>query len=293
MKRGDAGRVQAGLGQTMASPGEPRRALAREEVADQQRPPQSVHIERQFDAERLNNVLNHESVYQFVHGAPVGKMDLTAVAQDHANVVLMGEHGGMIFNPIQAGIWEAHTHVVPEGRGKWAVGMATECLKWMFCRTNALEIITRLPKGNIRAKALARRFGFRPMFVNPRGWIMDHQLVPAEIVSLTIQEWMTSAPSLVEAGEVFHRRLAEEFARHGKMEKPHPDDATHDRFAGLAFEMAAGGQPFKAQVFYHRFAAVADYLPFVVINESPLTIDIQSAILIIKPDGDFWCPVVR
>lgn len=252
-----------------------------------------VSIERQFDAKQINAVVNHESVYPFVHGVTVGPMDLTAAVQDQANVLLMGEHGGMIFNPIQAGIWEAHTQVVPEGRGKWAVGMATECLKWMFCRTDALEIITRLPKGNVRARALAMRFGFRPMFVNPRGWILDHQLVPAEIVSLTIQEWMPSAPSLVESGELFHRRLAEEFKRHGKTEPPHPDDAVHDRYAGLAYEMAIGGQPFKAQAFYQRFAAVADYVPFVVINDSPLTIDIQSAILIIKPDGSFWCPVVR
>lgn len=250
-------------------------------------------IERVYDAHWLNKVCNDIDVLPWVKGWLIPPLDLSAAAANRDNICLSGEHGAMIFHQIQPGLMELHSMCLKRGRGKWMLAFAKACEMFVFTKTNCVEMLSRCPAGNVPARALARALGWTEEFVNPRGWVVDKDPVPATIVGLRLQDWARSAPGLEERGHWFHVKLEEEFKRHGKSEAPHPGDAVHDRYVGLAFEMLLGGQAMKAQIFYQRFCALGDYVPFVVINESPLTIDIQSAIIIVKPDGDFWCPVVR
>lgn len=236
-------------------------------------------IERWFSADRLNAVVNDPSIYPWVCGEHVGHLDLRPVIDDRRNVLLMGEHGGVLFVLLQPGIYEAHTQVLPAGRGRWCLDMVNEALAWMFCRTDAVEIMTRCPQGNVAAKALARAIGGCYEFTNPNGWVFNRKPIPADIFALRIQDWMRTAEFLPAIGHDFHERLDEQYRALGVVSGVHPDDAIHDRYVGAAAAMIMGGQPHKAVIFYNRWAALAGYAPIALLREAPIRVDIRDAVL--------------
>ncbi len=243
-------------------------------------------IERQTDASRLNAIVNHPDIYPWVRGPETGPLDLSpAIASDDV-VALLGEFGGVVFHRLQQGHWEGHTSVLQAGRGEWAIACVRECIKWMFCKTDAMEISTRCPYPP--TKAMAKGLGFTYEFTNPNGWVMDGKPIPADIYSLRIQDWLRTAPGLEELGAKFHDKLEREFKRLDMQDLAHPDDATHDRYAGAAYAMFTGGQPHKGSVLYNRFASMGGYLPIHVVSTEPfVSVNIQSALLVVK-DDDFF-----
>ncbi len=242
-----------------------------------------IKLQRQVSANHLNEICNHPSIYPWVHGQVQGPLDFSKVINEESpHVNLMGKHGGMLFVQHQLGFYEEHAHVLPAGRGKWAYGMVVEALHYMFTQTDAVEIWGRVPHGNLRARALmraiARDFKGAKQFRSERGWIIDDKIVPADIYSLTIQEWMRNAPNLVVWGEWFHSKLDEEYRRLGR-EGIQPSNSDANRFIGAAVEMIRGGQPNKGMVFYNRWARMADYTPLTLVNLDPVMINIGDALL--------------
>ena len=251
-------------------------------------------IERHPYALRLNELANHPSIDPWVRGYLLGKIDMASVVANPANVALVGMHGAIIFICLQPGIFEAHSMCLPAGRGQWMLAFARACEHWVFTRTNALELLTRVPKGNLGARALGRALGWSFEFRNEKGWIKDKDPIPADVFGLRLQEWARTAPGLEERGHWFHEKLEAEFRAHGKAEPPHGDDKVHDRYAGLCAEMLLGGQPDKAVALYNRTAALAGYQQIAIAGYDPLLVEIVSAQIIVRPDTqDFWCPLVR
>lgn len=245
-------------------------------------------IKRHHTADCVNLVINDPSVYDWVRGNFDGKIDVSQTVADPQNVLLMGEHGGVIFLKHQPGIYEAHTQVLPAGRGTWAKDMVNEAVHWMFCNTDAMDIMTRVPHGNYAARALTKTIkGGSLEFHIERGWYKDGKVIPADIYSIRLQDWMAHTPGLEERGHWFHERLTEEYKRLGHEEAIHADDPVHDRYVGATVDMIMGGQTEKAVVFYNRWAGMAGYLPFGIASLDPLVIDIQEALLEIRGDT-FW-----
>jgi hypothetical protein len=244
-------------------------------------------IERVFSADSLNKIVNDPSVYPWVCGAHDGPLDLSGVVADQKNVALVGEHGGVVFHQHQPGYYEAHTQMLPAGRGRWALRAVNEALHWMFTRTDAVEIVTRVPRGNLAALALTRAIHGVYEFTVPSGWVIAGETVPADIFALRIQDWMRTATGIVPRGEWFHHRLQSEYASFGVSEKPHADDPCHDRYVGAAVEMMLHGQSRKAVVFYNRWAVMSGYEPVEIITENPLTVDIRDAVLVVR-NNNFW-----
>lgn len=242
-----------------------------------------IAISRQTSATHLNSILNHPEVHPGV-ALNAEPLDLTPHIADPNVVALYGEHGGQVYQRLQVGLWEAHSAFVPEGRGEWALAATQQTLKWIFTRTEAVEVITRVPQGNLGARALARAAGLTQDCTLAHGWVRDGKPISADVFSLTVQSWMRSAPDLPTRGKWFHARLNAEFDRLGISEPPHEDDETHDRYVGAACEMVFGGQPEKACVFYNRMAALARWHPISIVNIDPLAIDIGSAIIMIRGD---------
>ena len=241
-------------------------------------------INRTFDANLVNSVVNDPSIYPWVHGSVVGPIDLGPVLANRDNYCLWGEHGGTVFIQMQPGLYELHTQVLPEGRGKWTISMVRASFEWMFTRTDCVEILTRCPQGNIAAKAAAKRVGMAFEFTRPNTWVQDHKPIPSDIYSLKVQDWMRDAPGLVEKGEKFHHDLVAEYTRMGSHNHSHPQDSNHDRYVGGAMEMVKGGQPMKAMVFYNRWARVSGYTEISILKAEPVIMDITEAILMIKGD---------
>lgn len=244
-------------------------------------------IERQRDAHIINRMVNDASILPAVKGYDSGRLDLSAPAQNPANVFLAGEHGYILFVQVAPNIFEAHTSALPEGRGAWVVGFVNAAMHWLFTRTLAIEIFTRVPNGNKPALGLVRAIHGRYEFERKNGWVVDMDPVPCGIYSRSIVDWMRDAPGLAERGGWFHDRLEEEYAKLGRKEPSHDEDATHDRYVGAAVEMILGGQPDKGIIFYNRWALMAGYQPVSIVAREPLTINIRDALIIVR-DDDFW-----
>ena len=166
--------------------------------------------------------------------------------------------------------------------------MVQEALRWMFTETDALEIVTRVPKNNVGARALAKAIGGQKEFTINQGWVYEGQIVAADVYALRIQDWMANAPGLEAKGEWFHKKLESEYDRMGYEEPIHPDDPLHDRYVGAAVAMILGGQPYKAMIFYNRWAGMTGYAPIKVVSTEPTVIDIHESLLMVR-DEDFWC----
>lgn len=243
-------------------------------------------VTRSYSAGRINEIVNHPEVLPWVRGATRSPLDLTEVVADERNVLLLGEHGGVLFAYQQPAIYEAHTQVLPEGRGWQTVEMVNAALTWMFCRTDAHEILTRCPEGNLGAKALVRAIKGEFQFTAARGWANGAAFIPADVYAMTVQSWAKHATGLVERGRWFHERLEAEYTRLGIAEQQHEDDDCHDRYVGAAAEMILGGQPQKAIAFYNRWAALSGYAPLALLNLNPLVINIRDAWLCVD-NGNF------
>lgn len=249
-------------------------------------------VRRHFTADSLNMVANDPSVYPWVKGSMEGYLDLAPLVRDRNNVVLMGEHGGMVFLQHQPGLYEIHTQVLPAGRGQWTIDMANAALHWMFTHTDALELVSRVPKGNLAARALVKRMNGVFEFKRDRGWVVNGKLVPADVYSWKLQDWMRWAPGVTERGEWFHKRLEKEYKKLGRRLPNHDDDPIHDRYVGVALDMVFGGQAVKGVVFYNRWAKMAGYGDIKIVTESPLVLDIVDALLMFR-DEDFWVMTIR
>lgn len=239
-------------------------------------------LERHFTAERINEIVNHPSIYPSICGFHTEPLDITLIAANSDNVCLVGEHGCVLFIKHQNGVYEFHTSVLSEGRGEWMVKGSQFAFNWMFTKTDAFELLTKCPHGNIPAKAGVKAVGCSFRFTTRPLWPRNGELVPIDIFSIILQEWPKTANYLVELGISFHKSLELEYTRLGKSLTVHEDDETHDRYVGAAIEIIGGGQALKAINFYNRWASMSNYKNIKVISITPLIIDINESRLLVE-----------
>lgn len=246
-------------------------------------PIEPLSVAREVTAERLNDIVNHPDVRPWVGGT--GPLDLTPIVANPANVLLMREGGGLLFIRLDAGLYEVHTQFVPEVRGELALQATKDALLWMFTRTDCIEIVTKVPDGNVAAKALVRSIKGTLQFHRPNAWLGPDGLIGVSYYGLSLGEWVRSEDRLPAVGEWFHEKLAAAKTEAGAAPL-HDDDDTHDRYVGAAVEMIAAGQVTKGIGFYDRWAVFAGYVPIRQIAENPVLIDIGDAVLAVR-DNDF------
>lgn len=242
-------------------------------------------LERQFTAEKINRIVNDPSIFPWICGSHK-ELDLTGVAANPANVCLVDELGCIIFIKHQIGIYEFHTSVLPAARGAGMTQGAKEAFNYMFTHTDAFELLTKCPYGNISAKAGAKIVGCSLRFTTRPIWPSGEKLVPVDVYSIILQEWVKIYSELSKIGESFHNKLQKKYETLGKKEPIHEDDSGHNQYVGATINMLLSGQINKAVIFYNRFAVMASYMPIKLISYEPLIIDIFEEKLVIK-NGDF------
>jgi hypothetical protein len=229
-------------------------------------------LDRLFTADRLNAIINHPSVHPHVCGTIEGPLDMSATVADSANVLLMGEHGGFFYHMAQQGIFEVHSQVLPSGRGRWAMEAAQESLHWMFTRTTAIEVITRVAKGNYAALALAKACGMKPVTVIPNGWITLDGPKDATVLGLTIQDWLEKTNTLDARGAWVAKKWRNAPIGDGKA-------------LGALFEMMSHGQLAKAAIFTKRWVAITGVdLKVEPLTFEPPRLQIGNAIVVVRDD---------
>jgi RimJ/RimL family protein N-acetyltransferase len=238
-----------------------------------------IYIERQTNAKRINEVINDPNVRPWVADLGVGILDITANVENPRNILLMGEHGGCFFFWLGLGIYEVHTQVLPSAPPHWTRELTSACAHYMFTKTNAWEIMTRVPQGHIAARAAALTQGMKHEFTRPKECYFRGELVDVNIHSFRLPDWVPKAPGMVEIGEAVHKRMHDEAKRLGITTPAHPDDENHNRYVGVTYEMITGGQVDKGVQFYNRWAVVSRHETITLLERNPPTIRMDVGVL--------------
>lgn len=252
----------------------------------------SLSVSRAYSADAITHVVNHPQVRPWVGFAELGYLDLTPIVADPNNVLLMGDGGGFICVMQEPGIYEVHTQFLPEHRGENTIRAALDGMRYMFTRTDCIELRTKVPEGNVAAGWLARRVGFVHQFTREQAWQTPEGMAPIKYYALAIDQWAGRTAELEPSGEWFHGKLEAAKEDKGATIPLHAHDSAHDRYVGATVEMIAAGYVEKALTFYRRWAAFAGYGPIYPIAANPLVIDIGDALLAVRGD-DFEVLLVR
>ena len=237
-----------------------------------------------MDARFLNAVANHPDVRPWIGGE--GALDLGPVLADPLNVALTFEAGGWVFARHEAGIHELHTLILPEGRGRRARDAWREAERYLFARTDAREIVTRVPANNRGAALAARLCGFRERFRRTAAFrAAGGAMVDVSYQALTIDDWAGRDAEALKAGEVFHAQIEVAKSVADSALPDHPEDAAHDQAAGAACLMIGCGNARKGVWFYNRWARLAGYPGVRIVTECPLVIDVGEGMLVDVSEG--------
>lgn len=146
-------------------------------------------IKETWDYTRIAEVANHPSVFPWICGKRNVSLCFIDSVKDRNNIFLFGEHGGFLVRNMNGVVFDAHSMILPEGRGMWAIEAARDSLDWMFKNTNAQEIMMSVPKGNIAVRALVKNLGatFRGKIED--GWHLFGRDVPVDVYAITKEDW--------------------------------------------------------------------------------------------------------
>jgi hypothetical protein len=124
-------------------------------------------------------------------------IDLRTFAADPRCYALIGQPswGAFVIWPVIEGVYDVHIGVLTQGRGPWAVDFVASMIEFMFCTTDCVELVARVPQGALGTLALARRFKFVERWKCPSIRFMGED-VPYTVMSLTLFEWMPAEDTL-------------------------------------------------------------------------------------------------
>lgn len=230
-----------------------------------------VSIHQETDPGAVNRILNDPGVRPWIADAAEGPIDVSDKVENPNIVFLMGQFGGVMLMRIMIGIWEVHTFVLPEGRNGWSLEMVRSAQHWLFTKTDAYEVLTRIPRTHPAALGLAIKAGMTPEYHRPDGVKFNGQVVPVDVYKLSIQDWMMKSDQLERRGAEFHEWMNKEADKHGYTD-PHEPDPEHNRIVGATIEMFMGGQPVKALMAYNRWAWIARHATISLLEANPPTI---------------------
>lgn len=241
-----------------------------------------INIDRAYDAARFNQILNDPAVRPWVADAQEGTLDVSPAVANRNNILLMGDHGGCMFFALQVGLFEVHTAFLPSGRGEWSRNFLWGVGLWMFTRTHAVEILTRVPHGHLAARTATLGAGMHPAWTREDCCVFRGRPVPVEIFSAKVQDWVWEAPWLAEMGQSFHDSINQQAAALGITEQPHEDDDNHNRIVGLCFQMFRWGQAAKATVLYNRWALASRHRTIELVQADPPVVKFDVGFLTLE-----------
>lgn len=246
-------------------------------------------FKRDFNAARINRVVNDPSVLPDVALPGQESLDLSPIVGDLRNIVLMCEEGGIVAHWREPGVYEIHTQFTERYRGVGAVKTVREMISWLFLHSPAMELQTKIPDCNKAAAGLVRAINGRFEFERAGAWQGPDGPCAVAYYTLRYSDWLYTAwamGALAARGEWFHGRLDD--AKRAFLSPPeaHAPDPAHDVNVGATIEMIFAQNIDKALILYNRWSRFAGYAEVRLISVNPLIIDIQDAVLLIDVKGE-------
>lgn len=147
-------------------------------------------VDETWNAQRISEVANDPSIHPWVCGSTEEPLSFVEAVKDRNNVFLFGDHGGFCFRNMDGQVFDAHSMVLPSGRGEWALNAAEEALDWVFIRTQAQEVTMSVPKGNLAVRALVKRLNALFLGTIEDGWHFRGKTVPVDVYSVMKVDWI-------------------------------------------------------------------------------------------------------
>jgi len=192
------------------------------------------------------------------------------------NVALMSDSGGLLFVMLAPGVYDVHTQFLVSARGAIALRLTREAVRWMMTRSDCVELWTKVPEENKPALGLTRALGGRKEFTSPAFAGFSN----ISHYRLDYLAWSQGDLEARRAGEWFHEMLEAKLAKTGIEEPVHADDPSHNAAVGAVVLGLRHGSVDKSLALYNRWAAISGYAPISLIARWPLTLDIQTAIVV-------------
>lgn len=186
---------------------------------------------------------------------------------------IMVSHGCLLGICHGAGRYDVHTNILPEGRGISALREVRRAMAKMFLETDAVTLLTKVPEPNLGARWLAKQAGFRELFIRAGTWLKGGERFPQRYYEIGIDDWILTGSERA-FGERFHALAAAK-----GVEVDHEPDPVHDSYVGALAGMILAGLPKKGVAAYNRWAIFAGYEPLRLLSESPVRLDVKTAIL--------------
>lgn len=242
----------------------------------------SMTVTRTFSAKLFNSIANDPQVRPWLGGGSA-QLDLSGLVKNVSNFAFqLGETGGFVVCPIFGQTYEVHTLFAPGDRDHAAiVTFMHQCIEWMFCRTEAVELVCRVPEGHLGAEWLSTKGGFE-CIGKQQDWDAGKS---ARLKRLWVENWAKNSTSAAVSGREFHELLAAAKEQADSKLPEHPDDVVHDSVVGAALLMARHGRWLKGTNMYNHWAAIAGYAQVQVVSEAPLVVDVGDALVEIGDDG--------
>lgn len=136
----------------------------------------------------VNSIMRHETVYPYMtddYSPPREDFTMADFLQSpHIYTLMPNKMSVFLFHPHNGVLYEVHTAVLPEGRGKAAVEGACAARDWMFTNTRCRKIMTVIPSYNRGAYALARRVGMAQEGIMTKAFLKHGQLVDLAVFTI-------------------------------------------------------------------------------------------------------------
>jgi hypothetical protein len=254
-------------------------------------------IVREFHAKRIDKVLNDPSVLPYVSLRDSPRpLALQSLLNDPRNVLLMHESGlgGVLAHWQEPGVYDMHIQFLPEVRGPVALTCVQEALAYMFLKTDAMELLTKVPERNASARGMCELIEGRLEFT--AGTFGDQAV---EHWALRYPDWLWQSgvqqKELEEIGSEFHEILEEKLASAGIANVPHPASEAHDRVVGATYSMILAGQLDKAMALFVRFSRAAGFAQMVLLSRppGPIILDVEGCVLYLEPPDFHVLPVKK
>ena len=228
-------------------------------------------LKRTLSSLFLNRVVNEPLVRPFVfcdkQEDKNPELDLSILIGNPLNVTLVSEYGGFIFHKYEPGIYEVHTQFLPTSPPGHALEAAKEARKYIFSKTDAVEVYTRVSESNPRAKK----------FTESVGWTHRFKCGVVDYYVMRYDDWIRLDNDLVAIGEQFHSAVVS-----AGIESNHGEDQIHDKYVGATIETIFGGFPKKAVALYNRWATSCAYRNISIHLDSPLIVDIVTCLIYVR-----------
>lgn len=149
-----------------------------------------MRVFRDESGAEINRIFNDPTVKPFIMNDD-RYLDLSKLVADTRVHAIIGDPawGAYIVWPVVPSVYEFHVGVLQSGRGDWAMDFSVSAIEYMFCGTDALELITRIPQGALQTMSLARAFGLKERWRCPATQYRG-KIVPYAVYSMTLFDWL-------------------------------------------------------------------------------------------------------